>query len=135
MPRRSREMPYAILPTGVRVRVIGTADLSVRGRDLVFATPFFTVVFVLVQRESVVARAFVRTWRVLALVLATTIVDGTLVHVYMNKKKKKQLKNDVIDYDLNHLFTIPVKLNIMSKSFYLFNSITGKAQKIKILIT
>jgi len=79
--RRGGEMPNAILPAGVRVRIVGAADFAVRRRDLVLATALLAVVLVLVQREPVVARTLVRTGRVLALVLATAVVHGTLVHV------------------------------------------------------
>lgn len=52
------------------------------------------------QREPIVTRALVWTGCVLALVLATTVVDGTLVHICEN-----DVKNEVIDDDLTLFFS------------------------------
>lgn len=79
--RRGGEVPHAVLAAGIRVRVVGAADLAVRRRDLVLAASLLAVVLVLVQREPVVARALVRSGRVPALVLTAAVVHRALVHV------------------------------------------------------
>lgn len=81
MPWRGGKVPDAILAAGVRVRIVGAADLAVRGRDFVLAATLLAVVFVLVQSKTVVARALVRPWRVLALVLTAAVVVRALVHI------------------------------------------------------
>lgn len=81
VPRRGGKVPDAVLPAGIRVRVVGATDLAVRRRDFVLAASLFAVVLVLVQRKPVVARALVRTRRVPALVLAAAVVRRALVHI------------------------------------------------------
>lgn len=81
VPRRGGKMPDAVLPAGIRVRVVGATDLAVRRRDFVLAASLFAVVLVLVQSKPVVARTLVRTGRVSTLVLAAAVVRCTLVHV------------------------------------------------------
>lgn len=79
--RSSSEMPDTIFTAGVRIRIVGAADFAMWRGDFVLATAFLAVVFVLVQREPVIAHALVRSWCVFALVLTTTVIDGALVHV------------------------------------------------------
>lgn len=82
--RSCGEVPDAILPARIGVRIIWAADLAVGCRNLMFATTFLTVVFVFVQREPVVTRALVRSGCVFALMLTASVIDGTLVHVCEN---------------------------------------------------
>lgn len=90
-------MPHAVLPAGVRVRIVGAGDLPLRRRDLVLAAALLAVVPVLVQREPVVARALVRPGRVLALVLAAAVVHGALVHVCENSAESETVPPNSLD--------------------------------------
>lgn len=78
----SAEHPHAVLPAGVVVRPVGTADLSHRVLHLVLTPAFLAVVHVLVQREAVVTGTLVAAHRVLTDVLAPTIVHCTFILVY-----------------------------------------------------
>jgi len=74
-------MPNAVFTTRIIFRIVRRGDRSHGRGDLVFTTAFLAIVTVLVKRETVVARTLVRAYRVLTLVLTTSIVIGTLVHI------------------------------------------------------
>jgi hypothetical protein len=98
----SSEMPDTIFTAGVRIRVIGAADFTMRRGNFVFATAFLTVMFVLVQREPIIAHALVRSRCVFTLVLTATVIDGALVHVCpvikykLNRLKEHDLEGEII---------------------------------------
>lgn len=75
------EMPDAIFTAGIIIRVVRRSDRPHGRGDLVFATALLAIVAVIVQRETVVAGALIRTYSVFALVLTTAIVIGALVHI------------------------------------------------------
>lgn len=75
------EMPNAILTTGIIIRIVRRSDRSHGRGDLVLAATLFAIVTVFVKRETVVTGTLVRTYRILALVLAAPVVIGALVHI------------------------------------------------------
>lgn len=79
--RRGGEVPHAVLPAGVVVRVVRALDLPVGGDDLVLASTLLAVTLVLVKRESVMTRADVGAKSIVTLVLATAVIDGTFIHI------------------------------------------------------
>jgi len=89
-------MPDAILPTWIRVRVVGAGDDVSWSRNLVLATALLAVMLILVQCKPVVARALVRSGSVFALVLASTVVDGTLIHVCKQDSTVHVYQPDII---------------------------------------
>lgn len=86
-------MPNTILSARVRVWIVGAANFTVWRRYFMLATAFFAVMSVLVQCESIVARTLVRSGCIFALVLATAVVDRTLVHICAdNNNSSKRIR-------------------------------------------
>lgn len=81
MSRGGGEVPDALLAGRIRVGIVGAEHFAVGRADFVFAAALLAVVAVLVQGETVVARAQVGADGVAALLLAAAVVDGALVHV------------------------------------------------------
>lgn len=81
MSRSGYKMPNAILFTRIKVRIIRTGNVTSRRRNFMLAATLFTVVFVIVQRETAVARAFVRADHIVAFVLATAVINRAFVHI------------------------------------------------------
>ena len=81
MARGGGEVPDAVLPAGVVVGVVGAEHFPHGGGYFMLAAAFFAIVAIFMQGEPVVARALVRPDAVLADVLATPVVAGTLVLV------------------------------------------------------
>ena len=61
--------------------VIGAEDFAKRSSYFMFTASFFAVESVFMQSESVVARAYVRSYRISAFLLAATVVDSAFVFI------------------------------------------------------
>lgn len=106
MTRCGGEMPNTILSARVRVWIVGAANFTVWRRYFMLATAFFAVMSVLVQCESIVARTLVRSGCIFALVLATTVVDRTLVHICAdNNNSSKRIRI----LPVKRIYCLPVK--------------------------
>ena len=99
--RSRREMPNTIFPTRIVVRIVGAEHLPLSCRDLMLAASFFAVVLIVVQSESVVARAGVRTHVVLTDVLAAAIIGCALVLISEENCCETAFLNTVIRGKLN----------------------------------
>lgn len=75
------EVPHTVLAARIVVWVVWTGHGADRCCQLVLAASLLAVVSVLVQSETVVAPARVRADSVTALVLTSSVVCCTLVHV------------------------------------------------------
>lgn len=81
MSRSSDKMPNAVLLTRIIIRIIRTTYVSSGFRDFMFTSAFFAVVLVIVQSETIMTGAFVRSNQIVAFVLAIPVIDGAFVHI------------------------------------------------------
>lgn len=82
VPRCSREVPYAIFPSWIVIGVIGATNCAKWYRNFVFTISFFAIFTVFVKSETVVAGANIGTQGVEAVVLTTSMVYCTFIHIW-----------------------------------------------------
>ena len=96
MSRGGGEVPDALLAGRIRVGIVGAEHFAVGRADFVFAAALLAVVAVLVQGETVVARAQVGADGVAALLLAAAVVDGARVPAALARRVEHQNVHHVV---------------------------------------
>lgn len=90
------KVPDAILKAGIIVWIVWRC-YSTHGCDnFILATALFAVMAIFVKRKTIVTRTLIRSYRVPALVLTTTVVVRAFVHVREEDGGETSFLNTVI---------------------------------------
>lgn len=81
MSRLGSEVPNTVLPARIILRKIGRRNGAYGRRNLVLTATLFTIVAIFMKCKAIVAGTLIGAYRVLTLVLTTTIVVRAFIHV------------------------------------------------------